>query len=297
VPGSPAAIRATLAELEAMGLLARSHASSGRVPSAAGYAFHVRRELTPAALPPDVLREIDERLRRATRDVEQLLAEASRVLSRLTHQLGLAVATPLDQERLAKLELAALGPHRTLLVLGLGGGAVHTLVLDLECALDREELDQVTQVLSERLRGLPLSDVRERLESDDELVSRTAVRIVARAAAASWDRPAQTTMFSAGTGEFASQPEFADHVRLGSLLHVLETGPPLDRLMVGTAECQPAVRVALDEDQALAGCSLVSFPLPGRVRRAVGVLGPLRMNYARCIAVVDAVGTRVAELL
>jgi len=33
------------------------------------------------------------------------------------------------------------------------------------------------------------------------------------------------------------------------------------------------------------------------VRGAVGVLGPLRMDYARTLAVVDAVGNRVADLL
>jgi len=33
------------------------------------------------------------------------------------------------------------------------------------------------------------------------------------------------------------------------------------------------------------------------VRGAVGVLGPLRMNYAYALAAVDTVGARVAELL
>src|SRR5882672_2303198 len=90
LPWSAASIRRTLAELEALGLLTRSHASAGRVPTAAGYAFFVRRELTPAVLPDDLKREVDERMRRANRDVKELLAEASRVLSRLTRQLGLA---------------------------------------------------------------------------------------------------------------------------------------------------------------------------------------------------------------
>jgi heat-inducible transcriptional repressor len=151
-------------------------------------------------------------------------------------------------------------------------------------------------VLKSRLAGLTLEEVRERLTTDLELVEDAAVRIVASAARASWGEPG-TTWFSSGAGEFATQPEFADRGKLGSLLHVLETGPPLDRLMVEPAEGQPAVRVALDQDQALEGLSLVSFSLPGRRRSAVGVLGPLRMDYARCVAVVEAVGARVADYL
>jgi heat-inducible transcriptional repressor len=57
------------------------------------------------------------------------------------------------------------------------------------------------------------------------------------------------------------------------------------------------VRIGVDEDRALAGCSLVSYALPGSVRGAVGVLGPVRMDYGRTLAVVDVVGSRLADLL
>ena len=77
----------------------------------------------------------------------------------------------------------------------------------------------------------------------------------------------------------------------------VESRSPLDRLMVGSIEGQVAVRVGLDEDDALDGCSLVSYVLPGTIPGAVGVLGPLRMDYARVLAVVDAVGGRVSDLL
>jgi transcriptional regulator of heat shock response len=67
--------------------------------------------------------------------------------------------------------------------------------------------------------------------------------------------------------------------------------------MMEGVEGHPAVRVGLDEDAALSRCSLVSYPLPGALRGAVGVLGPVRMDYARVFSIVDAVGRRVADLL
>jgi heat-inducible transcriptional repressor len=296
VPWSPAGIRTTLAELESLGMLHRGHASAGRLPTPAGYAFHVRRELEPAPLAASVLREVDERLRRASRDVEALLAEASRLLSELTFQMGLAVAAAFEQERLVHLELQPLGPRRALMALGLGGGVVHTVVLPLESELDEEALFEAAEALRSRLVGLTLGQVRMRLATDLELIDDATVRIVSRAATASWGH-ADGAWFSAGAGEFATQPEFADRERLGSLLRVVESGPPLDRLMVDTVEGQAAVHVALDQDRALTGLSLVSFALPGRQRAGLGVLGPLRMDYARCLAVVDAVGARVADYL
>ena len=300
VGGSAAGIRGALAELEGLGLLRRDHAAAARVPSGEGYAFLIRNEVTPAELPAEALRAIDERLRASRHDVERLLAEASRLLSELTRQLGLAVAASLDREVLVHLDLEPLAPERALLVLGFGGGVARTLVLELDSPLSRDELDDVAAVLRERLLGRPLAEVRDRLANDPALVRDTAVRVVTGAARASWTAAVATTVraiYSAGAGHIATQPEFAAQGRLGPLLRVVESGPPLDRLMIDGIEGQAGVRVALDEDRALSGCSLVSFPLPGALRGAVGVLGPLRMDYALAVAVVDAVGGRVAGYL
>ena len=294
VRGSAAAVRSVLAELESLGLLVRSHASSGRLPSVAGYAYYVRRGLTPQPLGPETLRELDERLRRSTRDIEDLLHEAARVLAGMSLQLGLALARSLDQERIARLELASLAPDRALLALTLAGGAVRTLKLELESPLQPDALAEVERVLNERLTGRALHEARDRLLADPELVRHTAVRMVARAFAAGWRGADGTTLFSAGAGRIAVQPEFAAGGQLGSLLQVIEDGPPLDRLMAETGEGHAEVRLALDEDAALCGLSLVSFPLPGAGGLAVGVLGPLRMDYARALAAVEAVGTRLA---
>lgn len=297
IPLSPASIRMALAELESMGLLERARASAGRVPTAGGFEFYVRALLEPATLPADVLAEVDRALLSSTRDIEHLLNEASRLLSSLTFQLGLALAAPLDDEQVRGIELAPLDRRRSLMVLGLGGASVRTVVLELESPLERDQIAMVQSVLRERLVGRPLSEVRARLASDPDLARDSAVRLVARAAMAGWSRPVSTPLFAAGAMHIAEHPEFASSAQLGSILRVVEAGRPLDRLMMASVEGEVAVRVGVDEHRALAGCSLVSYALPGTVRGAVGVLGPLRMDYARVFAAVDAVGTRISELL
>ena len=294
-----ATVRAVLGELEDLGLLERGRGSSARVPSSHGYEFFVRALLEPAVLPPHVLAAIDAQLSQSTSDVESLFHEASRLLASVTCQLGLALATSLDEERLVGLDLEPLGERRAMLVLGLAGHSTRTLLLELDTPLERGDLDSVQGVLRERLLGHVLGEVRARLGQDPALARTTALRIVARAAAAGWTRTAQTPLLSAGARHMAGQPEFAGEGAgvLGTVLQVLETGDPLNRLMVSGIEGQVGVRVGVDSTHALAACSLVSFPLPGAFPGAVGVLGPRRMDYAFTLAVVDRVGTRVADLL
>jgi len=286
LPLSAASLRAALADLEDAGLLERAHAVSGRVPSASGYEYYVRAIVEPEPLPAPLREELDLRLQGSARDVEHLLAEASRLISSFTHQLGLAHAAALEREVLVHLDLERLG-----------ASAVRTLVLELESPLAPGELAEVCEVLRERLIGHTLADVRDCMARDPELVRGSASRCVVRAALDQWSAAAPTTLFSAGVSHIAEQPEFMDAGRLGSLLRILEGVAPLDRLMGETVEGQAAVRVAPEAIESLEACSLVSYALAGSMWGAVGVLGPRRMDYARVLSVVDAVGTRVAELL
>jgi heat-inducible transcriptional repressor len=294
---SGASVRAVLGELEDLGLLARPAGGGARVPSAGGFAYYVRAVLEPAALPREVHEAIDDHFRDAAHDVERLLLDASRLLASLTRQLGLALATSFESEPLTSLDLEPLGERRALLVLGLGGHAARTLVLELDTPLDRGALESVELVLRERLLGRTLGEVRRRLAQSGELAHDTFLRVVARAALASWTRPVETSLHASGAGHIARQPEFAHPGRLGPVLEAVESGEPLNRLLVSGIQGQAGVRVGLEAGPGLDACSLVSFALPGAIPGAVGVLGPLRMDYAWTLAVVDTVGTRVSDLL
>jgi len=295
--GSGARVRGTLAELESLGLLERAHAAAGRVPSAAGWEYFVRVVLEPAAIPAQVEDVVAERLAQSRHDVERLLHEASRLLAAFSHHLGLALAASLEGEPLSSLELEPLGERRALLVLGLAGLRSRTLALELATPLDRDELAEVTAVLREALLGHALADVRARLAADPALARHSAVRIVSRAALASWGRAVDTPLLTAGVAHIAEQPEFADGSRLGPVLRVLESGSPLERLMVSGVQGHAAVQVGIGPGGGPATLSLVSYPLPGAIPGAVGVLGPMRMDYATTLALVDLVGARVADLL
>jgi heat-inducible transcriptional repressor len=297
IPLSAASVRNSLAELESLGLLDKPHTSAGRVPSPAGYRFYVRNLVRPAEPSPALIAELDAALRRSAQDVEQLLSEASRLLSEFSRHLGVALAPHLGAGVLEGLDLLPVHERRVLLVMTLRSGVVRTLVLELESPLGREELAEVARVLGSRLVGLSLERVRALMTNDPQLVRDSAVRLVTRALLGRWRAAAEPALFAKGASHIAAQPEFAGRQALAPLLQIMESGAGLDRILLDGVEGQAAVRVGLDESQVLSRCSLVSYRLPGSVRGAVGVLGPMRMDYARVLGLVDEVGRRVADLL
>ena len=292
-----ASLRGTLGELEGLGLLERSHASAGRVPTAAGWAFFVRALVEPVALPSAVEDAVAERLSESRHDVERLLQEASRLLATFSSQLGLALAASLEDERLESLALERIGERRVLMLLGFEGQRARHVALELDTPLDRDALAEVTDVLRGELVGGTLAEARVRLATDPVLARHAAVRIVARAATARWARGVDTPLLTAGLAHIAGQPEFAAGGRLAPVLRELESGSAFERLMVCGVQGHAGVRVGVSPAEATASLSLVSFPLPGAVHGAVGVLGPMRMDYAATLALVDLVGSRVSEML
>src|SRR5512141_2879554 len=88
---SPASIRNIMADLEEAGYLMQPHTSAGRVPTDRGYRYYVDSLLTGVDLPKSDREKVAEVIRRPG-NLPEALEEISRLISRLTHQVGFVVS-------------------------------------------------------------------------------------------------------------------------------------------------------------------------------------------------------------
>ena len=151
---SSATVRAVMADLEALGYLEKPHTSAGRVPTVRGYRYYVDvlLHLTP---PLAAEREmIERRAHDAASQVDGLMAEASRILHRLTRHAGV-VASPRPQgERLRRIEFLKLREGRILAVLVSAAGRVQNRLLAMPTPPPSEsELVEAQNYLNSRRRA------------------------------------------------------------------------------------------------------------------------------------------------
>ena len=295
---APATLRQAMNELEEMGLLEQPHAAAGRVPTDRGWRLFVDGLAAPAPLAPDEAEAIEAVLARSARDVEELLAQASRLLADLSTQVGFAVAPNPDEAELAGLELVHLGERRVLLVLSVRGGTVRTVQLELVSPLSRGELERVARLLGERLLGRTLGEVRRRLAHDEELVRDGAAALVAEAVVEALSTARPPGVFLGGTAHVARHPEFREAASLRPLLVLFDRGEPWRELVAGDDEAGLSVTIGREHGRAeWAHLSLVQFRMPGPGDASIGLLGPRRMDYDRALGLVDFVGRRLTSLL
>ena len=163
---SPATVRSVMADLEAIGLLAKPHASAGRVPTSAGYRLYVDL-LVKVRQPSAQDRERIERLAAAASDVGALLDGTADLLHDLSHHAGVVTTPRPKADPVRQLEFVRLRENRVLAVFVSAAGLVTNKLVQLEFPIEASELERAASYLTHQLQSLgsgqELPALRERI--------------------------------------------------------------------------------------------------------------------------------------
>ena len=299
---SSATVRSDMGALEELQLIAQPHTSAGRIPTDRGYRWFVD-DLRNAPELDSRQREVIEELLGSARDVEDLLARTTTVLSQLTRLVSLVISPAIETSRLRLIELVGLGPLSALLLLVSDTGRVEKPTVDLPIGTDDRDVDRVRSMLADRLVGRRFGDVGPALRLlSDEAPSdlRAIVRSVAEVAVdVREDRVHQVFVGgqSALVDDLSLQRE-----ELSRLLQLLEERDTLARMLEeaaqGPDEGSPTVRIGGENAIAdLRTTSLVAQRYRLVSAGSLGVLGPTRMDYGSALSTVRAVSDQLQRTL
>lgn len=313
IPLSAASIRNVMSDLEALGLLFSPHTSAGRVPTEAGLRMFVDGLLEVGDLSDDERRSIERQVAGQHKSLEEVLDEATKMLSGLSHAAGFVVA-PKYEASLKHLEFVPLDQGRALVVIVTEGGEVENRVIEVPKGLPPSALVEATNYLNARLRGKTFDEAKTILASEVETqraeLNELTSRIVS-SGLASWsgtkaaqtDDPLSKSLIVHGRSrllEDVHAMEDLERVRL--LFDDIENKRDLVQLL-GLAEQADGVRIFIGSENklfSLSGSSLIVSPYTDKRQHVVGVLGvigPTRLNYARVIPMVDYTAKLVGRLI
>src|ERR1700692_2275824 len=108
---SPASVRNVMQDLEELGLIYAPHTSAGRLPTQRGLRFYVDALLEVGDLSDKDRAAIEGKVAAAGKSVENVLSEATGLLSGLTHAAGVGL-TAKSNVRLKHIEFVRLEPER-----------------------------------------------------------------------------------------------------------------------------------------------------------------------------------------
>lgn len=305
---SAATVRNTMSDLEEKGYLFHPHTSAGRVPTDLAYRFFVDRLMEPHALSISERESLERELGMAgSSAIERLVMQATRALSLISNELGVAVAPRLEEAVLEKLELIQVSSSKVLLVATIRGGVVRTVYVDLPIEVPQDMLLQITVALNERLAGCSFEDIRLTLRDRLKDVARDEageelMNIFVQSGAELFDlRALDATQLHLGhTSVLAAQPEFETGERLKGLIELTEQRDVLAEA-VGRREHGGRLRITIggeNDSTMLTDFTLVTAEYRvGDLKGVIGVIGPTRMPYEKVVTIVDYTSTLVSRVL
>lgn len=300
---SPASVRNVMADLEEMGFLTSPHTSAGRVPTEKAYRFYVDSLVGSSRIAREEREEIRKRCSLTGRDIGEVLKETSRMLSSISHYMGIVVAPRFTANVFRHIEFLKLGGKRLLAIFVSQSGTVQNKIIETDKELQFADLTRMSNYLDDLLKGLTIMQVKNRIleEMQEEKIRYDA--LLARALKLSQQTLEGTDaeVFIEGQANIMEQPEFADVAKMKEIIRAFEEKGQLLALLERSMAAE-GVQIFIGSESHLnrmTGMSLVtSTYMTGKNTLGIlGVIGPTRMGYAKVIPIVDYTARQVSRLL
>jgi heat-inducible transcriptional repressor len=301
---SPATIRNVLADLEDQGYLMQPHSSAGRVPTEAAFRLFIDALLRLQRLTTDDATRITGMLGELPPGAD-ILRGAGRLLSDMTGAAAILVRSPMPERTLAALRFIRTFPGELLGVIVLSDGSVENRFIQTDAAPSDAELERVHRMLEEVVAGRTLSDVRDHFvrqvgEHEDGLrvLRQFGVSLLEAAIEAADSHP---EVIIEGRSRLIESPEFDTAELLRDLVRVLDERQQLVSLLdriIETDRVQVFLGAETVQKMGVA-VSLVAAPYQTHGRRggAVGIIGPVAMDFSSVIPLVSATADAMSAAL
>lgn len=293
-------VRAELAQLEAEGYLTHPHTSAGRVPTEAGYRLYVNRMIESGA--PRGEPEVELELSQLRREVDEAMRETTAALAQVTDLVAMATAPPPGlAATIHRVEVLQVQPTKVVVIAIASTGDVAQRLFEFDQPVDGGLVEWASSYLNESLSGLGVGSrmIAGRFANPD--LDRVEASFIATLAPAftELERETGADLYMEGASRLLSDAHLADLPHAEQLMTALERrAGVLEMLRSSLEERSVFLWIGGENPQPeLRSVSVVgaNYGLGHRNLGSVGVVGPLRMDYATAIASVRGAARQLSR--
>lgn len=294
---SPATIRNDMALLEQLGYLEQPHTSAGRIPTYSGYRIYIDRLMPEYALSDEDKKMLDEVLDVEVPTADALIENASKALAELTHCATVAKNVSPKFSVITKVDVIPTGKRMYVLLMVTSSGDIKNKMCRLEFDLTNEQLDFFTSYLAENLQGISVDSLSQ--ETVENLVAAMGTYMVTLAPLLKGicelaEGFKDTDVHVAGEKNLLARQDIDSNQIVKFFEHKDEVVKMLD-------DSFNDLQVVFGEDGnfVIENSSMIVSKIKkgGKTAGSLGVIGPMRINYAKIIPYVEYLTERITELI
>lgn len=292
---SSATIRNELMSLEELGYLTHLHTSSGRVPTSEGYKKYVSELMPTKKLSKNEIKQIQNNFTDKLINLNDIMMRSAKTISDVSSYASIVYMGVSDSAIIQDIKLINISLNTQLVVVVTNLGVISEMA-DLNQPTD-SELEEASKIMTKLFSGKALTAFEDQTQiiSEELLKYKALFERIIQTIAKRDERTNQIAV--AGKEKFMDYPEFEDISKLKKALKLLDNQEEL-LPMLKNVDDGVEINISVGGSDNQTDCSIVTatYKIKGNKTFSAGVIGPVRMDYAKAISVLREVSDTIKDI-
>ena len=288
-PVSSATIRNEMAKLEKLGLLEKTHTSSGRIPSQLGYRYYVE-HLMVTDLDTPTKASLQQVFSERQFSLDEVVQKSCDVLSDMTNLTSIVLGPDSSQQTLQNVQLIPINSRSAVAIIVTDTGHIENKMFQFGEDVSVNDMKTCCDIFNDQLKDTPINQVVSKMQEIKPLMSAKIVRseVLFEAFVTAFMKFATEKVAVSGRSNMLYQPEFSDISKLKQLMKILENSDLFQKWT--DQEGNVAIHVGeRNEVLQIGDVSVIStkFHVKNDEEGQLMVVVPNRMQYSKVVALMD----------
>lgn len=284
---SSATVRSEMAALEEIGLLEKTHTSSGRIPSEKGYRYYVDNLMEAKEMSGEDMLKLQIVFHNQSLELSDCLKKSLEVISDMTNYTSIVLGKTSHDNKLKEISIVPISEHTMIVIVITDQGHVEHKTIDLP-NISLDEVKKTVALINDLIVGTPIDEVSSKLEfeikpiipryvKEHELLYNTFYQVF---------RDFQNKNVNVvGKDHMLEQPEFNNIDKIKDLFSKMDDKTLLDKIEADNNDINIYIgkENKIDDDVTV----IQTTYKVGTEEGTIAIVGPKRMDYERVVTLLD----------
>lgn len=302
VEASSATIRNEMKALEEAGLLLKTHSSSGRIPSMAGYRYYVDYLLMPSKVNNDEIQTIRQSFGKEFHEINEIIQQSANILSSLTSYTALSLGPNVKERKLTGFRIVPLNNRQVIAIIVTDKGNVESQIFSIPASLQSEDLEKMVRLINDKLIGEPLMTVYHRLRTEIPMILHKYFQTtegVLDLFDSMLSHIFEEKVFVGGRMNMLDYEANQDVTQFKSMYLFMKDPEELTQLL---APSDSVIQIKIGHElgnELLQNMSMIqaNYEIEGHGQGTIALLGPTSMPYSKMFGLIDVFRHELASKL
>jgi len=286
---SSATIRNEMGNLENLGLLEKTHTSSGRVPSEAGYRYYVDNLMELKKMNAEDMLKLQIVFKNQQLALSDVITKSLQVISDMTNYTAVVLGSTSHENLLKQIEVVPIDDANMIVIIVTDKGHVEHKQIHLE-DVSMAEVKKIVSLINNLISGTPIDEVSKKLEFEIKPIIGNYVKQHEQLYNAFYHVFSDFTNQEVnvmGRNKMLEQPEFSSDIeKVKNVLEKLEEDVVVNNI---SEDDENNIKVYIGNENKIDSDLTViqtKYNKNGE-EGTIAIIGPKRMEYDRVVGMLE----------